>query len=308
MSLMFKADPAKGLRWRRTFETLMPETEFIQWAGPVTDAGVRFLVCWQPPGNITSLYPNLEVVFSVGAGVDQFDFTAIPLTVQVVRMTEQGIVDQMGEYVTFATLALHRQIPEYQKQQRNCEWREQPLVPACTRRVGVMGLGMLGRKALDQLKPFGFPLAGWSRNLTTIDGVRTFAGAKQLPDFLRRTDILICMLPLTEETQGILDSKLFKLLPRGASIVNVGRGEHLNQDDLLAALDAEHLAFAMLDVCTPEPLPADHPFWLHPKIQLTPHIASITDPEEGARTVIENLRRRDNGQPMLGLVDRQRGY
>jgi glyoxylate/hydroxypyruvate reductase A len=180
--------------------------------------------------------------------------------------------------------------------------------PAASRRVGVLGLGVLGRAVLERLSAFGFSCAGWSRSPQQIEGVETYAGQEQLPAFLARTDILICLLPLTDSTRGILSRPLFDLLPRGAALINVGRGGHLGQADLLRALADGQLGQAILDVCEPEPLPPGHPFWTHPRVTLTPHIASMTQPETAVETVIGNIRHHREGLPMIGLVDRARGY
>ncbi len=167
---------------------------------------------------------------------------------------------------------------------------------------------MLGKHVLQQLRPFGFPLAGWSRSGATLEGVEVFAGESQLPEFLARTDILICLLPLTDETRGILNSRLFRQLPRGAALINVGRGAHLINADLLEALDAEQLRAAVLDVCDPEPLPQDHPFWRDPRIIITPHVASMTHPETAVERVLEVIAQHQAGMPLSGAIDRNKGY
>ncbi|HSW16759.1 MAG TPA: glyoxylate/hydroxypyruvate reductase A, partial [Ramlibacter sp.] len=225
-----------------------------------------------------------------------------------VRMVEDGLTACMTEYVCFSVLALHRDMPTYLDQQRRSEWHEHPVRPAHTRRVGVMGMGTLGRAALAQLRQLGFDCAGWNRSRRNEPGVHCYAGPNELEEFLARTDILVCLLPLTPETRGILSRKVFDALPSGASLINVGRGGHLVEADLLKALDRGHLSAAILDVCEPEPLPAQHPFWRHPRIWLTPHVASMTQPETAVESVLENLRRYESGLPLNGLVDRDRGY
>lgn len=175
-------------------------------------------------------------------------------------------------------------------------------------RVGVLGLGSLGQAVLALLVALGFDAAGWSRSRRELPGVSCHAGADELDDFLARTQILVCLLPLTDATRGMLNAALFAKLPRGASLVHVGRGPQLVGADLLRALDTGQLAEAVLDVTDPEPLPSDHPLWLHPCVQITPHIASMTQPQTAARVVIDNLRRHACGEPLVGLVDRARGY
>lgn len=308
MSFVYKSDPVRGRRWAEIFAREAPELPFRIWPDIGDPAQVRFLAAWEPPANIRGVFPNLEVLFSSGAGVDQFDLTALPPDLPVVRMVEPGIINGMVEYVSWAVLALHRDLLQYQRQQRRGKWLVAPVRPAAQCRVGVLGLGSLGQAALAQLRGFGFDCAGWSRSRHRLDGVHCFAGADELPAFLARSRILVCLLPLTTETRGVLNAALFAQLPRGAGLVHVGRGPQLVHDDLLAALDSGQLGDAVLDVTDPEPLPPEHPFWRHPNICLTPHIASMTQPETAAQVVLDNLRRHRDGEPLLGLVDRARGY
>ncbi|EON14688.1 MULTISPECIES: glyoxylate/hydroxypyruvate reductase A [Pandoraea] len=308
MSFLYKADPARGAVWARLFAERAPEAGFRMWPDVGDARDVRYLAAWKPPEDLHSLLPNVEVVFSTGAGIDQFDLSLIPAHVPVVRMVEPGIIEGMVEYVTQAVLTLHRDIFAYARQQAAREWTELTVVPAGERRVGVLGLGMLGQAVLAELRRFGFDCAGWSRTPREVEGVNCYAGYASLNAFLARTDYLICLLPLTATTRGILDKRLLSGLPRGASLINVGRGGHLNQYDLLALLDSGHLANAILDVTDPEPLPASHPLWAHPNVRITPHIASATRPETAVEVVLDNLRRHRDGLPMIGQIDRSQGY
>ncbi|WP_321963248.1 glyoxylate/hydroxypyruvate reductase A [Paraburkholderia sp. J7] len=308
MTLLYKADPERGKQWAQLFAHKAPDIPFRLWPDTGDPADVRYLAAWQPPENPARTLPNLEVIFSVGAGIDQFDLSGVPDHVAVVRMIEPGIVEGMVEYVTQAVLTIHRDLFDYALQQQQRVWRALPVRAAASRRVGVLGLGMLGSAVLERLRLFSFDCAGWSRSPRTLPGVACYAGAEALDAFLARTDILICLLPLTDATRGLLDTTLFARLPQGASFINVGRGPQLDQRALLDALDSGHLHNAILDVVDPEPLPPEHPFWTHPRVRLTPHIASATRPETAVDVVLENIRRHRDGLPMLGLIDRTRGY
>ncbi|CAN7512693.1 2-hydroxyacid dehydrogenase [Duganella sp. LjRoot269] len=306
-TFLYKADPQRGAEWARLFARHAPQLDFRIWPDVGDPAKVRYLAAWLPPDDLGA-FPRLELIFSIGAGIDQFDLAALPPELPLVRMVEPGIAAGMAEYVTLAVLAIHRQWATYAAQQRKHAWRALRVRPASACRVGVLGLGVLAQAALAQLVRLGFDCAGWSRSARALDGVACHAGAAALPDFLARCDILVCLLPLTADTRNILNRALFDALPRGAALVHVGRGGHLVQQDLLDALNDGQLAQAVLDVCEPEPPPADHPFWEHPAIVLTPHIASMTQPETAVTVVLDNLLRHHRGQALEGLVERTRGY
>jgi glyoxylate/hydroxypyruvate reductase A len=308
MSFLYKSEPVRGARWADLFAAQAPEIDFHIWPSFDDPAKVRYLAAWQPPENIAETFPNLELVFSVGAGVDQFDLSKIPEHIPVVRMIESGLVAGMVEYATLAVLAAHRDWLSYAVQQREGLWKPLPVRTADTRRVGVLGMGAMGKAVLEKLRDFGFQCAGWSRSERSLPGIECFAGEERLGDFLARSDILVCLLPLTPETRGILSQNLFRQLPQGAVLINLGRGDHLVEADLLDALYRDRLSAAILDVCSVEPLPKRHLFWRHPRIMLTPHIASMTQPDTSAEAVLDNLRRHREGLPMIGLVDRVRGY
>lgn len=308
MTLLYKADPVRGAEWKSLLAQKAPDLPVHIWPDTGNESEVRYLAVWEPPDDMMTRFKNVEIVFSVGAGVDQFDFSTLPADVPLVRMVEPGIAQGMVEYVTMAVLALHRDLPAYRSDQNQERWHEIRLVPAHKRRVGVMGLGRLGEAACRALAAIGFAVSGWNRSLREIDHVTCYHGPEGLSGFLSACDILVCLLPLTQETRGCLNAGLFAQLPMGARLVNAARGGHLNQGDLLAGLESGRISSAFLDVTEPEPLPSGHPLWHHPHVMITPHIASMTQPETAVDFVLETIRRHHAGLPLDGVVDRQRGY
>jgi glyoxylate/hydroxypyruvate reductase len=308
MSVLYKSDPVRGRIWAQVFAEQAPDVGFHIWPDHGDAARVEYLVAWTPPPEWTVTFPNVKVLFSSGAGVDQLDLENVPAHIQVVRMVEPGIVQGVVEYVVMSVLMLHRRMPDCWRQQADAVWRSVKAVQASNCRVGVMGLGVLGQAVLQRLGAFGYRRYGWSRTRKDIPEVATFAGDENLEEFLARCDILVCLLPLTEETRGILGRRVFSHLPPGAALINAGRGAHLEESALLEALDSGRLSQAILDVTEPEPLPRSHPFWSHPRVILTPHIAGSTQPETAALVLVDNIRRHQRGEPLHDVIDRARGY
>jgi glyoxylate/hydroxypyruvate reductase A len=308
MSLVYKADPVRGAEWKVLLAEKAPELPFRIWPDTGDPARVKYAAVWEPPRDMLALFPNLELVLSVGAGVDQFDLSTVPAEIPLVRMLDPGIVDGMVEYCALAALALHRNFLDYMADKSDARWQPIRIIPASRRKVGIMGLGQLGGALCHRLMMLGFRVSGWSRSERSIEGVECFHGADMLSAFLAGADILVCLLPLTNETKGILDARLFASLPKGAALISVGRGGHLLQGDLLAALASVQLSGAFLDVTEPEPLPKGHPLWSHPRVFITPHIASMTQPETAVDFVLETIDSHRRGLPLRGLVDRTRGY
>jgi glyoxylate/hydroxypyruvate reductase A len=308
MTFLFIGGAERAAAMGAVFAAEAPEIGFQTVDDAPDPASVRYIAAWTPPPNMAQQFPNLDLLFSTGAGVDQFDLAMLPPTVSLVRLVEQHLIDGMVDYVTGAVLAIHRDLFAYARAQRNERWQELPVRAAADRRIGILGAGELGRAVLTALRSFGFPLAAWSRSPRSIEGTTHYNGDRGLADMLTRTDILICLLPLTAATTGILCRKLFDQLPMGAALINVGRGRHLVEQDLLSALDDGRISQAVLDVVTPEPLPQGHVFWTHPRILLTPHIASVTHAQGAARAMIANIRRHTEGREPEGLVKRDSGY
>jgi len=309
MAILFYSEVDDPAPWRRALERELPQIPFRVWpdAGPLEH--LRYALAWKPkPGLLASL-PGLKAVLSLGAGVDHLlEDPHLPQGVPIVRMLDAGFAEQMSEYALYGVLHFHRRMDDYLSQQRRGQWRQLPALPASGCSVAVMGLGILGMDFVRKLMPFGYRVWGWSRTPKSIAGVRTFSGAGGFEPFLAGAQILVNYLPLTRETRGILDARAFAALPRGASIVNIARGAHLVERDLLAALDSGQLAGAILDVFGEEPLPSGHPFWQHPRIVITPHIAGQAIAERMVSQVVDNIRRIERGEVPFGVVDPARGY
>lgn len=308
MCILYMAWPSDAAKWQAAFARQAPALEFRQAPDVGDPRDVRYLIAWESSADLIERFPNLQVLYSAGAGVDQFDLSILPAHVPLVRLVEPSMATIMTEYVQFAVLALHRDILSYRAQQAARVWAELPIVPASRRRVGVMGVGTLGQAVLERLQPLGFQLSGWNRSEKVVPGGRCFVGMEQLPAFLEQCDILVNLLPLTAQTTGILNAGRLDRLPMGAGLVNVGRGAHLVEEDVIRALDEGRLGGAILDVFEQEPPPPDHPFWGHPKVLMTPHVASTVQVDGAVSVIVENLQRERRGEALLNVVDRTRGY
>jgi glyoxylate/hydroxypyruvate reductase A len=271
---------------------------------------IDYFVGFRPPHGFLKTLPRLKAIFSLGAGVDGFlRDPEFPRHLPVVRFVDETLQREMAQYVTMHCLIIHRQQRAFDAAQKEHLWRQRMLArPSRELRIGILGMGDIGAVTAERLLMFDFQVFGWSRSRKSVPGVTSFAGPQELSQFLAHCDIMVCMLPLTPETEGIMDAKLFADLPKGAWVMNVGRGGHCNERDLIAALDSDHLAGAVLDVFQTEPLPADNGLWEHPKVTVTPHIAGITDPRNAAAFVLDCVARAESGQPFPNVVDLSRGY
>jgi len=309
MALLFRSTVDSAARWRAQLTRLTQELEVRVWPEIGDPAAIDYALVWRPePGFLASL-PNLKLILSLGAGVDHLlGDPRLPLHLPIVRLVDPHMTDAMSEYVTLQVLRLHRRDLDYRSQQGAGVWRELDQQNAGQRRVGILGLGELGQDAAKKLKALGFDVAGWSRSEKAVEGVRSYAGAAGLAPLLGRSEIIVCLLPLTAETEGILNKRTLALLPKGAALVNAARGAHLVEEDLLAALASGQISAAVLDVFREEPLPVDHPFWHHPRVVVTPHIAAFTNPATASPIILDNIRRFEEGRPLLNRVDPARGY
>lgn len=309
MALIFRTDAARAAAWGDAFRRQMPTLDLRLWDAPGDIADIEFAVVWQPPRGVLRTFPNLKAIFSIGAGVDHlFSDLELPKDVPVVRMVEPELTRGMTEYVVLHVLRHHRRQRDMEANQRAEKWEMISVPTAPARKVGIMGLGELGGAAARALVALEFDVAGWSRSPKEIPGVESFHGDFGMDSFLARTEILICLLPLTPGTEGILNGDLFARLPKGASLINAARGGHQIEADILAALDSGQLSEATLDVFHEEPLPAGHPLWRHPRVTVTPHNASLTDPDGAVGQIIENIHRIRRGEPPTNIVDPKAGY
>jgi glyoxylate/hydroxypyruvate reductase A len=295
--------------WSAALKAAMPALDVRVSPDIGNPADIETALVWKaPPGELASL-PNLKLITNLGAGVDPIlADTTIPPHIPVARLGDAVMAQMMSQFVTFAVLRHYREIARYERQQREGRWQYELPRASYEVRVGVMGIGLLGGAAARMLASIGFAVAGWGRSPRAIEGVETFHGAAGLASFLARTEILVVLLPLTRETRHIVDRDALYRLPRGAKLVNCGRGGTVDEAALLAALHDGQITEATLDVFETEPLPANHPFWTMGQVLVLPHTASIAVPEVAARDVAENIRRLRAGEPLLNIVDRTRGY
>ncbi len=296
--------------WRRALLAVDPTLTIRLFPDAGDPAEIEAAVVWTAH-DMAELrrYPNLKLIVSMGAGVDHLlRPPGPPPGIPVARLVDRMLTTQMGEWVLLNVLRFHRQDVDYRAQQVARLWAELPAPVTAETRIGILGLGELGTHAAGLLRRLGFPVMGWTRRPKAVEGVENFHGPDGLADMARQSNILICLLPLTPETRGIVDARLLNRLPKGAFVINGARGGHVVDADLLAALDAGQVAGAALDVFEPEPLPVKHAYWGHPKVVMTPHAASITIPESAAPQVVENLRRARGGEPLINLVDFGAGY
>ncbi|HJW42131.1 MAG TPA: glyoxylate/hydroxypyruvate reductase A [Rhizomicrobium sp.] len=308
-SILLLVPPGWGGVWQQPL-AVGGMTVFTHGADAYDPAEISYAVSFRPPPGLLKTLPNLKAVFSLGAGVDGFlidpDF---PKYVPLIRFVDESLSGEMAQFAVLHVLMQHRTVSFFTAAQAEGKWRQR-MLPRATRdtRVGILGIGEIGTICAEKLRDLGFAVSGWSRTRKTVDGVKSFSGTGELDGFLAQCDFLICVLPLTPDTRHILNAKTFAKLPKGGYVINIARGGHVNEPDLIAVLDSGHLSGATLDVFEIEPLPATSPIWKHPKIIATPHIAAITSPLAATRSIVAGIAAIERGEAPKNVVDINRGY
>jgi glyoxylate/hydroxypyruvate reductase A len=309
VALLLKPASEPAASWIAEFQRLLPELEVRVWPAVGDPESIEYaLVANLPPGELHQ-FPNLRMIVSLPVGLDHLlNDPLLPKHVPMTRCISPAGDPMMTEFALLHVLRHHRQLPAYLELQRRASWHKLPQPTASERRVGVMGLGAISGAVARALAACGFDVAGWARTPKHIDGVRAYAGSGEREAFLQRSDILVCLLPATSVTRGMLNKSTFAQLPRDAAVINLARGDLLVETDLIAALDARHLSAATLDVTIEEPLPAESPLWSHPRITITPHVGGVVRASISAPVVADNIQRLLEGAPLLNRVDVEAGY
>jgi len=307
MDVLLAVQGEDATAWRAAFASALPEAK-LHFA-ETSPRAVDYLVAWKPAPELFQRIEIRKAIFNLGAGVDALlNVSTLPRDVPIYRLEDAGMAEQMAEYVTATVLRSYREFDVYTMQQHYGIWRRRNRLAKHEFRVGILGMGLLGREVASALAAFRFPLAGWSRSPKRVADIETDTGDGELAAFLTRSRVLVCLLPSTPATRGLLNRATLSQLPAGAHLVNVSRGDLVVDGDLLALLDDGHLASATLDVFGEEPLPAGHPFWRHPKVALTPHVSAMTLIDVSATQVADKIRLLEAGKPVTGRVDAARGY
>jgi glyoxylate/hydroxypyruvate reductase len=292
--------------WLAGLRAALPQAEIEVWVpgAPAAD----YAVVWAPPQQFLDEQPQMKALFNIGAGVDALMKLQLPPKTMVVRLDDAGMSVQMAEYVCHALIRHFREFDHYAADVAQGKWSYRKPRRRAECPVGIMGLGVLGQRVAQAVAQFEFPVNGWSRSAKQVQGVRCFAGQTQLPEFLAASKVLVCLLPLTDDTRDILRRETLSQLQSGGYVINVARGAHLVEEDLIPLIDSGHLAGATLDVFRQEPLPAAHPFWTYPKITVTPHTSARTLRDESIAQIVGKMRALERGEAVAGVVDRNKGY
>lgn len=296
-------------RWVEVFQQLQPDWSFFAWEPQADQAPADFAVVWRPSVQLFQDQPSLQAIFNIGAGVDGIDFSQIPDSVPVYRVEDAGMAVQMAEYAVYGMLLATQRFASYVEQQAQQQWLQQEPIYRKQWPVGVMGYGQIGRQVAQVLHQLGYPVSVWTRTARAAKSeIQFFAGQEQFSAFLQQSRVLINVLPLTPQTRGIINqAALAQLQPQGF-VINMARGPHIVEQDLIHMLDSGHVTGALLDVFDIEPLPQTHPFWRHPRIHVTPHISGVSLREPTAQQIHQKMQALLQNQPVSGLVDRSRMY
>lgn len=296
-------------RWVQVFQELQPNWQIHDWNKVKDTVRADFAVVWKPSTQLFVDQPHLKAIFNIGAGVDGIDFSQIPTSVPVYRVEDAGMAVQMAEYAVYGTLLATQRFQPYVAAQQDKKWHKNDAIYREQWPIGVMGFGQIGQKVAQVLRALDYPVSTWVRSpRPSVDGISVFSGTNQLDSFLSKSRILINVLPLTPETEGIINAANLSQLPANGFFINMARGPHVIENDLIAALDSGHLTGALLDVFHTEPLPSEHVFWTHPHIHITPHISGVSLRQQTAQQISSKINAFLKNQPISGLVERERMY
>lgn len=308
-TLMFASPEDPVSLWVPALQNAMPELDIRVHPDLGDPADIEYALVYKPPRGLLARLPNLKLIQSIAAGCDHIlADPELPEGIPICRMVDDYLRAMMTEWSVYAVLHFHRAFPDYRERQQNSIWKRNWPEYTPETDVGVLGLGAIGADIATKLSVMGFRVHGWSGSPKSIEGVNSHSGADGLQEMLGQCRYIVNVLPLTEETRGIINARTLAAMPAGSHVINLGRGGHVVDEDLLAALDSGHIAGAFLDVFNTEPLPAEHPYWQHPKVVVTPHVAGELVPRSCANTVVANIRRHQAGEPLLYVLDRERGY
>ncbi len=306
--LLVTGDP-KPERWTVPVQALLPDAEIHVWDPAAPACGAEYAIVWQPPAALFERETQLKAVFNLGAGIDGLlQVPNLPRHIPVVRLEDAGMSVQMAEYVAYHVIGLSRDMATYESQRAEGVWKIHRPIERAKWPVGILGLGHIGKRVARTLAALDYPVYGWARSSHQVEGVKSFAGQDQFKAFLGQTRVLVNTLPLTDETRDILNYELMTSLQPNAVVINVGRGEHLVEEDLCRAIEDGHVSQAVLDVFRKEPLPEDHPFWRLPQIAITPHVSARTLRDDMLAQITGKIKALEAGKDITGVVDMGRGY
>lgn len=309
MKILFVAADPKPERWTSLIQQHLPEAEIQVWHSDMAGCEADYAIVWHPPATLFDKEPQLKAVFNLGAGVDALvQIPNLPRDVPVVRLEDAGMSVQMAEYVAYHVIGISRDMDAYREQQAAGQWKLRRPIERSEWPVGVLGLGHIGQRVARTLAALDYPVMGWARSAHSLEGVRSFSGREELDRFLGETRVLVNTLPLTDSTRDLIDYSLLAKLRPDAVVINVGRGEHLVDEDLSRAIEEGRVSRAVLDVFREEPLPGTHPFWQTPQVTITPHVSARTLREATIAQIAEKIVALENGQSVSGVIDIQRGY